>query len=98
MDRATSDLAGIPVETLQRWLREAQEALHDLATGGKAKAVLYGQGDGTKSVTFTAANMAGLRGYISELKAQLGIGRGRRALEPIFGPNTPMHPRGRWVR
>lgn len=79
-----SDLTGIPTLTLQQWLLDAQTAMHDLMTGVKPKVVLYTQGDGQKSVTYTEANIANLRGYIQELKAQLGITCGRHPIRPYF--------------
>jgi hypothetical protein len=82
---STSDLAGVPHATLQRWLGEAQEALHQLSIGGLPQALSYGQGESTKSVTYTRAEMASLRAHIASLKAQLGIhDRSRRAIRPIF--------------
>lgn len=84
-NRQNSDLAGIPQATLQQWLTDAQQAMHDLMTGVKPKVVLYTQGDGQKSVTYTEANVGMLRGYIQELKVQLGINNyGRRPMRPIF--------------
>ena len=79
-----SDLVGVPTATLQQWLTDAQTALHDLMTGVKPRVVLYTQGDGQKSVTYTETNIGQLRGYIQELKAQLGITRGRRPIRPYF--------------
>lgn len=84
----TSDLAGIPTPTLQQWLKDAQQAMHDLMTGVKAVTVTYTQGDGQKSVTYNRGDMTMLRGYIQELKMQLGIGRGRRPLRPYFTGNN----------
>ena len=80
----TSDLTGIPPATLQQWLLDSQTAMHDLVTGTKPVTVTYTQGDGQRSVTYKPADMAALRGYIQELKAQLGITCGRRALRPIW--------------
>ena len=84
-NKQTSDLTGIDTPTLQQWLRDAQQAMHDLMTGVKPKVVLYTQGDGQKSTTFTEANIGMLRGYIQELKVQLGITTyGRRPIRPVF--------------
>lgn len=84
IDTSRSDLVGIQTATLQQWLLDAQQALHDLMTGTKPIVVTYVQGDGQKSVTYTKANIDYLRGYIQELKAQLGITRGRRPMRPLF--------------
>lgn len=83
-DPSTSDLAGIPRATLLQWLTEAQQAMHDLVTGAKGESYSYSQGDGAKSVTYTRANIGQLRGYIAELKAQLGVRRARRAIRPVW--------------
>ncbi len=81
---STSDLAGVPRETLVLWLGECQTALQQLTTGRRSTTVTYAQGDGNRSVTYTAANIAALHARIAELKAQLGIGRGRRAIGLIY--------------
>jgi hypothetical protein len=85
-DPRTSDLAGIPEATLRKWLLDAQTALHDLSIGGKPQSVSYGQGDGSKAITFTPATIGVLNAHIAALKAQLGIhGRSRHAITPLFG-------------
>jgi hypothetical protein len=84
IDRSKTDLAGVSTATLQQWLADAQQALHDLSIGGKPVTVTYTQGDGQKSVTYTRAEAGALRGYIEELKAQLGITCGRRPIRPFF--------------
>lgn len=85
INTSTSDLVGIPQATLQQWLLEAQTALKDLVVGGKPIQVAYTQGDGQKMVTYTKADIANLRGYIQELKAQLGITPcGRAPITPYF--------------
>jgi gpW len=83
-DPTTSDLAGISTATLQQWLSDAQQAMHDLMTGAKGENYSYTQGDGSRSVTYTRASIPQLRAYISELKAQLGISRGRRPIRFRF--------------
>lgn len=84
IDTAKTDLAGVSQDTLKKWLSDAQTAMHDLVIGGKPVQVTYVQGDGQKSVTYTKADMAGLRGYIQELKLQLGITCGRAPMRPFF--------------
>lgn len=79
----TNNLTGVPQATLEQWLADAQQALHDLSTGTKGESYSYTQGDGTKSVTYTRANIGQLQAYINELQYALGIRR-RRAIRPIF--------------
>jgi hypothetical protein len=93
----TSDLAGVPVETLQQWLLACQTALFQLASGGKVVQVSYMQGDGQKLVSYQHSDMATLRGFIQDLKAQLGIGCGRSPISPIFTSGSGYGGRrGRW--
>ena len=84
INRQKSDLTGIPTATLQQWLLDAQTAMHDLMTGSKVAQIQYGQGSGNRMVTYKIADMGALRGYIQELKAQLGITCGRSPITPIF--------------
>ncbi|NHN83656.1 phage head-tail adapter protein [Acetobacter musti] len=79
----TSILAGMTPDQLRAALASAQSALIQLQTGGKPVSVSYAQGDGSRSVTYTQASIAGLTALIMQLQRQLGIGR-RRALRPIF--------------
>ena len=73
-------LLGVPVATVQIWLGLAQQALQDLMTGAKPSTVTYAQGDGSRSVTYTRANMADLRAWIMQLQqaANPGTNIGRR--------------------
>ena len=52
----TNNLTGVAPATLQQWLADAQQALHDLSTGAKGESFSYTQGDGSKSVTYTRAD------------------------------------------
>lgn len=79
----TSILAGMSREQLQSALATAQNALMQLTTGGKPVSVSYAQGDGSRSVTYTAASGPALTALIMQIQRQLGIGR-RRALRPFF--------------
>ena len=79
----TGSFVGISTGTLQQWLCEAQTGRHELVTGRRAQMVAYGNGDGTKTVTYTRANLADLDNYIASLMAALGIGR-RRAVGVRF--------------
>lgn len=91
INTSTSDLVGVPTATLQQWLLDAQQAMHDLACGSKVVQVQYAQGDGNRMVTYKVGDMAMLRGYIQELKTQLGIIRGRAPIRPYFTSGSGRH-------
>lgn len=77
----SSLLAGISRESLEVSLRNAQQAYLQLSTGGKVETATYTQGDGSKSITYTRANIAQLANVIQMLQQQLGIvTRARRPL------------------
>jgi hypothetical protein len=71
----TSIFAGMPRDKLQRALEQAQWAYIELSSGGKVQVAAYTQGDGSKSVTYTQAEIPNLTNLILELQAQLGIRR-----------------------
>jgi hypothetical protein len=74
-------LAGVQTSALRTALANAQQAYIDLSTGAKGESYSYTQGDGSKSVTYTKANIADLAALIQTLQAQLGIvARPRRAM------------------
>jgi hypothetical protein len=79
----TSILDGIDVGVLQTRLAAMQQAYMDLTTGGKLQSVAYTQGDGSKSVTYTQANIGALTQAIIALQSQIdrlsGIRINRRA-------------------
>jgi hypothetical protein len=77
-DPNTSVFAGMSTPVLQQALASAQTALIALQTGQKVVTAGYGQGDGTKSVTFTQANIGDLTLLIRQLQQQLGIIRHAR--------------------
>lgn len=80
-DPQHSILTGIDVPTLQRMLAQAQQAYVDLSIGGKAQTLAYTQGDGSKSVTYTRADLGAITNLILQLQAQLGLRRfGRRPI------------------
>ncbi|MFA7942052.1 gpW family head-tail joining protein [Pseudomonas brenneri] len=77
----SSLLAGISRESLQVSLQNAQQAYLQLSSGGKVETATYTQGDGSKSITYTRANIAQLANVIQMLQQQLGIvTRARRPL------------------
>jgi len=87
--RRPSILDGIDVATLQTRLAALQQAYLDLTEGGKTQTAAYTQGDGSKSVTYTAANIGDLTQAILALQTQIdrltGVCVNRRApLRPVF--------------
>lgn len=70
-----SILAGMNTGVLQANLAAAQQAYLDLSTGAKGESYSYTQGDGSKSVTYTRANLGALVQAIQLMQAQLGIVR-----------------------
>jgi hypothetical protein len=58
---------------LRASLAEAQQIYLQVSMGSNAEAMSYTQGDGTRSITFTRANLGQLIAAIQEMQAQLGI-------------------------
>jgi hypothetical protein len=78
-DPLESPLSLLPRTTVQAWLTAAMTAEQELSTGAKVATASYSQGDGSRSVTYTPADLFRLRARIQELAAFLGVGRpGRR--------------------
>jgi hypothetical protein len=77
-------LTGMTRAQLQAALASAQAALVAWVPGGKVVTASYGQGDGTKSVTYNMTSMGQLQGWIMLLQQALGIGGRRRPLVPIY--------------
>ena len=63
---------------MQTALANAQAAYVQLQSGSKAVTLSYTQGDGSKTVTYTPATVAGLVELIGQLQQQLGIVRHAR--------------------
>ncbi len=78
-----NNFTGVPKATLQKWLADAQQALHELSTGAKGEAYSYTQGDGARSVTYTRTDLGALQAHINSLMYALGM-RKRRAIRPVF--------------
>jgi hypothetical protein len=57
----------IDLPVLRARLAEAEQALHDLALGGSVVSI----SDNERKITFTAANIGQLRGYIDDLRRQI---------------------------
>lgn len=80
-DPSTSILAGMTNDQLTAALSAAQAAYVALVSGSKPVTVSYTQGDGSKSVTYSKAEIGSLNVLIRQLQAQLGIiCRPRRAI------------------
>lgn len=80
-------LQGVDQATLQVWLSQAQGALQQLMTGQSVVSVGYAQGDGSRNVTYKAADAVNLRVWIGELQAAAfpGVAAARRSpLRPRF--------------
>lgn len=84
-DPNSSILAGMDTTLLQAQLTAMQTAYLQLSQGAKVVTVAYAQGNGNKSVTYKAADLAELVQAIKLVQAQLGIvAHPRRALRPLF--------------
>lgn len=89
MTRRSSILDGIDVGALQLRLTAMQQAYIDLTLGGKVQVASYAQGDGSRTVTYTQANIADLTAAILSVQTQIdylnGVRCNRRApLTPVW--------------
>ena len=88
--RRTSILDGIPLATLQARLATMQQAYLDLMSGAKIEVAGYAQGEGSKNVTYTRANIADLTQAILGVQTQIDVVTGvprtnrRQPLTPLF--------------
>jgi hypothetical protein len=85
-----SILDGIDVTVLQQRLQAMQLALLDLTSGAKVEVVSYAQGDGSRTVTYSKADIGSLTAAIVTVQSQIdrlsGQCVGRRApMRPYFG-------------
>lgn len=78
------EFIGVSTDTLQAWLTQCQQALQDLTVGGKPESVSYAQGDGSKAVTYTRADISQLEQRIRNLGRALGLVGRRRAIGVRF--------------
>lgn len=84
-DPSQSIFAGMSTADLQAALAAAQAAYIKLLAGGQGVSFSYTQGDGTRSVTYTATNPAYLAALIRQLQQQLGIVcRGRAPIRFVY--------------
>lgn len=58
---------------LRQSLADAQQVYLQLMSGNQGESYSYTQGDGTRSTTFTRANISDLTAAIQLMQAQLGI-------------------------
>ncbi len=75
------DLSTIDSPTLQAWHAEALRANHALMSGRQVVSASYSQATGSRSVSYTAANLNDLRQWIAQLEAAL-VKRGLLAMPP----------------
>lgn len=85
----TSILDGMDTGLLQIRLQAMQQAYLDLTTGGKVEVASYAQGDGSRTVSYTKANISELTAAIIGVQTQIDRATGkyvnRRApMLPIF--------------
>ena len=89
MAERTSILDGIDVATLQARLTAMQTVLLDLQSGNQIASASYTQGEGSRSVTFRAADIGALTQAIISLQTQIDILNGvyknrRKPIRPFF--------------
>lgn len=81
----TGVLSGLTDDQLQLALTNAQQAYIALISGSKGESFSYSQGEGSRSVTYTRANLGQLTALIRQLQQQLGlIHRARRPVGFYF--------------
>jgi hypothetical protein len=70
---------GLPSATIAANLANAQAALDALLSGARIATVSYAEGAGSRSVTYTRAQIGVLKAYIEDLQTRQGY-RARRAI------------------
>lgn len=87
----TSVLDGLDISVLQSRLQTMQLALLDLQSGAKVEVVSYAQADGSRTVSYSKANIADLTAAILTVQTQIdrlsgaGCINRRRPMRPFFG-------------
>lgn len=71
-------------DTLTARLAEAEAALHKLLIGEKLVELRHAAGPASRTGIFTRAEIGPLRAYIADLRRQLGLSTGRRAIGVRF--------------
>lgn len=89
MFQRTSILDGVSIQALQTQLAAMQAAYLQLTSGGKVQSASYTQGDGSRSITYTTANIGDLTQAILAVQTQIdrlnGLCINRRPpLRPFF--------------
>jgi hypothetical protein len=80
-----SIFAGMSRDVLTTWLTNAQLALLQFQTGQLGESFTYTQGDGSKSVVYTRANIGNLVALIGQLQQATGVTcRTRRPINVLF--------------
>ncbi|HZR87882.1 MAG TPA: gpW family head-tail joining protein [Bradyrhizobium sp.] len=85
--RVPAEFVGLNSTQLQTMLAQTQQALADLTTGGKVETAAYTQADGSKSVTYTRADLAALQQRVQMLANLVYPGQGygrRRPARPLY--------------
>lgn len=84
-DPSKTILAGMDTAVLTANLAKLQQIYLDLSSGQKGESFSYAQGDGSKAVTYSRANISQLTMAIRQLQAQLGVIEApRRAMRVYF--------------
>jgi hypothetical protein len=86
---SNSILDGLSLELLTARLTQMQLAYLDLSSGAKPQVVSYSQADGSKSVSYTQADLGRLAQAIKAVQAQIDALNGvtsnrRRPMRPLF--------------
>ena len=76
--RYTGILDGMSLDALRAQLSQMQAAYLALMTGSKPESAAYTQADGSRSVTFTRANLGDLVQAILDVQKQIAALQGRR--------------------
>lgn len=69
----------IDTATLQTWLADAENALHQLRIGANPQKLRHGP----KEMTFSATNIGQLALYVADLRGQLGLPGARRRSQRV---------------
>lgn len=78
-------LIGVPQATLAQWFASLQSAMFQLSSGARVAVASYGQGDGSRSVTFSSLDVGMLQTKLDELARALGYPvASRRPFKPYF--------------
>ena len=65
------NLAVVDLVTLQLWQSQALANYAAMQSGGKVASLSYSQGDGSRSVTYTASSIETLRPWLAALAAEI---------------------------